>query len=199
MTENEQWASHRAQKRRQAVQDKGYAVYSVSGPRPHVYTAGLCERGLPELLVVGFEPREISWLLRAGADALISGVLRAPDSAQPRRRYEHAETVGTTWITPTPSSGLSYLEHAAEHARSGGWTLRACTLVPCDSRGLAPWEGGSHYAPMQDLFPAYSAEAAWDERPGHPGVIHIPSVRECQHLAEQIVARERPCGISALA
>jgi Domain of unknown function (DUF4262) len=110
----------------------GWAVQYVEDRRPFAYTIGLHDRGLPELLVTGLEPRQSLWLLNTFARrALVDGTPKAGNQVR-LPAGTHVEVVEVD----RPDAHL-YMAVNIE-----GPKVEAVQLVWADGRGRWPWVPG---------------------------------------------------------
>lgn len=122
------------------IEEDGQAIQFVRGTtktRDWAYTIGRLRRGLPELVVVGLDPRTSARLLNE-TDYHWSELLEMLEDAT------LAETVGYT-LLPIPARvwrTTDYLLGAANDARrmAPGRPLEAMQLVWATDEGLFPWD-----------------------------------------------------------
>jgi hypothetical protein len=118
---------------REKILAKGWAVqYVEDDRRPFAYTIGLHDRGLPELLVTGLDPRPALWLLNTFARRALGG--KAPKAG--KQVWLPAGTRVELVRVAQPDAHL-YMAVAIE-----GPEIEAVQLVWADGRGRWPWAPG---------------------------------------------------------
>jgi hypothetical protein len=118
---------------RKTITAHGWAVQYVDDDRtPFAYTIGLHDRGLPELLVTGLEPKRATWLLNTFAKRVVAGGMSAPGNQ--------------VWLPAGTRVELVAVAHPDAHlymaVAIGGPEIEAVQLVWADGRGRWPWAPG---------------------------------------------------------
>lgn len=115
---------------RRVVREHGWAVQHVEDDRiPFTYTIGLCQAGLPELLVTGLSPKWAVRMLNTVAEYMVREKVPEPGDTM---------TLPDDWFA-------EFVEVAQPDAHMGlavelyGTDLRAMQIVWRDKQGHSPW------------------------------------------------------------
>lgn len=118
---------------REVILRHGWAVqYVEDDQRPYAYTIGLHDRGLPELLVTGLDPKRATWLLNSFA----------------RRALVGGRPIAGNQVFLPAGTRLELVDVAHPDAHMGmaiaieGNGISAMQLVWADGRGQWPWAPG---------------------------------------------------------
>jgi hypothetical protein len=119
---------------RQTIKDHRWAVqYVESDRRPFAYTIGLHERGLPELLITGLQPRTAARLLNSIAHQIVDDGARL----QPAMHIDYQDEFLLEVVE---------VDHPDVHLVFAvglfGPRVRALQLVWTDDRRCWPWDRG---------------------------------------------------------
>jgi Domain of unknown function (DUF4262) len=118
---------------RKEIASHGWVVHYVEDERmPFAYTIGLHQRGLPELLTTGLDPRRAGWLLNTFAKRALADRRPVPGNQVWLPAATRVELVGVA----RPDV------HLVMAVGIEGPDISAIQLVWADGRGRWPWAPG---------------------------------------------------------